>query len=88
MEPFVPGMTTSTLGMGCGDAMPTYNTSGTQNYTAAHKQCLIDFFTAIASTPGNWPCTVTPPAGGAGGGGAGGAGAGTGGAGTGGSGGA
>jgi hypothetical protein len=29
MEPFVPGTTTTTMKTTCGDAMPTYNTTGT-----------------------------------------------------------
>lgn len=56
LEPFVPGVTTETSSIGCGDAMPTYNTTGTANYRQAHKDCLIEFFTALARTPGNWPC--------------------------------
>jgi hypothetical protein len=56
LEPFIPGFQTTTLKTGCGDAMPTYNTTGTANYTQAHKDCLIKFFTAIANTPGTWPC--------------------------------
>jgi hypothetical protein len=56
LAPFIPGTTTETLNIGCGDAMPTYNTAGTDGYTQAHKDCLIEFFTAIASTPGTWPC--------------------------------
>jgi hypothetical protein len=56
MEPFVPGTTTGTLNLECGDAMPTFNTTGTANYTQAHKDCLMAFFLALAATPGDWPC--------------------------------
>jgi hypothetical protein len=56
MAPFIPGTTTSTFSLGCGDAMPTYNTTGTSSYTQADKDCLVRFFTALASTPGTWPC--------------------------------
>jgi hypothetical protein len=76
IEPFVPGTTTGTMSMGCGDAMPTYNTTGTGNYTQAHKDCLKMFFNRIRQTAGSWPCAIAPPMGGSGGGGAGGAGAG------------
>ena len=67
--PFVPGTTTNTMDLGCGKAMPTFNTTGTPFYTQAHKDCLIKFFTEIAKTPGTWPCGQ-----GAGGSGAGGTG--------------
>ncbi|HEX6275194.1 MAG TPA: hypothetical protein VFZ53_19275, partial [Polyangiaceae bacterium] len=53
---FIPGTTLSTASIGCGDAMPTYNTPGTGSYTQAHKDCLIQFFTEVAKTPGPWPC--------------------------------
>jgi hypothetical protein len=76
IAPYMPGTTVATLPIGCGDAMPTYNTSGTSAYTADHKACLIKFFTALAMTPGTWPCGQS--AGGSGGGGAGGGGAGAG----------
>jgi hypothetical protein len=66
LAPFVPPTQTTTLNIGCGDAMPTYNTTGTANYTQAHKDCLIKFFNAIAMTPGTWPC-VTAGGGGSGG---------------------
>jgi hypothetical protein len=56
MAPFVPGTTTSTLPIGCGDAMPNFNTTGIEYYTQAHKDCLIAFFTLLAKTPGSWPC--------------------------------
>jgi hypothetical protein len=76
---FIPGTTTATTSIGCGDAMPTYNTSNTNFYSQANKDCLIQFFTALAMTPGTWPCGQAT--GGTGGGGAGGGGAGAGGAG-------
>jgi hypothetical protein len=56
LNAFIPGETLTTTSIGCGDAMPTYNTPGTANYTQAHKDCLIAFFTEIARTPGTWPC--------------------------------
>ena len=56
LHPFVPGVTTTTENIGCGDSMPTFNTTGTAGYTQAHKDCLITFFTELAKTPGNWPC--------------------------------
>jgi hypothetical protein len=56
MHPFVPGTTTTTVNIGCGDVMPNFNTTGTASYTQAHKDCLIYFFTELAKTPGNWPC--------------------------------
>ena len=56
MDPFVPGLTTSTFSVGCGDAMPTFNTTGTSSYTQENKDCLIRFFRLLASTPGTWPC--------------------------------
>jgi hypothetical protein len=56
MEPFIPGTTTGTLSLGCGDAMPTFNTTGTATYTQTHKDCLREFFLALAATPGDWPC--------------------------------
>jgi hypothetical protein len=74
IAPFVPGTTTGTMNIGCGDAMPTFNTTGTATFSQDHKNCLIEFFTEIAKTPGTWPCVGPPPAGGSGGGGAGGAG--------------
>jgi uncharacterized membrane protein YgcG len=76
---FIPGTTTATLDIGCGDAMPTYNTPGTANYSQDHKNCLIEFFTEVAKTPGTWPCGQTGGAG-SGAGGSAGAGAGSGGA--------
>ncbi|HEX6275156.1 MAG TPA: hypothetical protein VFZ53_19085, partial [Polyangiaceae bacterium] len=77
---FIPGTTTTTTSIGCGDAMPTYNTPGTGSYTQAHKDCLIQFFTEIAKTPGTWPCGQTGGAGSGSGGSGGGAMAGSGGA--------
>lgn len=56
MDPFIPGVTTSTLNTGCGDAMPTFNTTGTNTYSQAHKDCLRMFFLALAEIPGDWPC--------------------------------
>jgi hypothetical protein len=66
IAPFIPGTTLSTMDIGCGKAMPTYNTTGTNTYTQVHKDCLVMFFTALARTPGTWPCTM-PTAGGSGG---------------------
>jgi hypothetical protein len=77
LEQFVPGTTTTTMDIGCGDAMPTYNTTGSASYTQAHKDCLKLFFTEISKTAGTWPCG---DAGAGGGGGAGTAGGGAGGA--------
>jgi hypothetical protein len=57
MAPFIPGLTTTTLDIGCGTAMPNYNTTGTNTYTQAHKDCLRTFFLALARIPGDWPCT-------------------------------
>jgi len=48
MEAFVPGATTVTINMGCGDAMPTFNTTGTASYSQEQKDCLVRFFTDIA----------------------------------------
>jgi hypothetical protein len=81
---FVPGTTLGTTDISCGDAMPTYNTTGTNTYTQAHKDCIKAFLNELAQTPappGGWPCTPMPMTptggtGGAGGAGAGGAGAG------------
>ena len=56
MAPFIPGVTTGTLDIGCGDAMPTFNTTGTNTYSQAHKDCLREFFLALARIPGDWPC--------------------------------
>ena len=56
MDPFIPGVTTTTLDIGCGDAMPTYNTTGTSNYNQEHKDCLRMFFLTLAQIPGDWPC--------------------------------
>ncbi len=56
MDPFIPGTTAETLNMGCGDIMPTFNTTGTNNYSQGDKDCLIAFFTRLAQTPGDWPC--------------------------------
>ena len=56
IEPFIPGVTTQTISIGCGDAMPTFNTTGTQSYHQGHKDCLRMFFLALAETPGDWPC--------------------------------
>ena len=57
MAPFVPGITTNTLDMGCGDAMPTFNTTGIASYSDQTLGCLKDFFLAIAAN--GMPCT--PP---------------------------
>jgi hypothetical protein len=67
MAQFVPGTTTITMNIGCGDAMPTYNTTGTANYTQENKDCLYTFFNEIAKTPGTWPCAIPGGGGGAGG---------------------
>jgi hypothetical protein len=47
MADFIPGETTTTFDMGCGDAMPTYNTTGTSNYSSESKACLMEFFNNI-----------------------------------------
>ncbi|HEX6272833.1 MAG TPA: hypothetical protein VFZ53_07335, partial [Polyangiaceae bacterium] len=49
MEPFLPGTTMVTLDIGCGDAMPTFNVTGTESFTATDKACLTEFFTNVAS---------------------------------------
>jgi hypothetical protein len=56
IRPFVPGETTETIDMGCGDAMPTFNTVGTSSYDEASKACLADFFFGIALN--GMPCTL------------------------------
>ena len=48
MDPFVPGVTTQTTDMGCGDVMPTYNTTGTNGYGPLSKACLTELFMNIA----------------------------------------
>jgi len=48
MEDFIPGVTTSTLDIGCGDAMPTFNTAGTGLYSDASKACLTELFMNVA----------------------------------------
>jgi hypothetical protein len=65
MEPFVPGMTTANIAMGCGDAMPL-TPSLVRTYDESHKQCLTAFFLDIAMNtpnPERWPCTPAPDAG-------------------------
>jgi hypothetical protein len=47
IRPFAPGQTTATLDMGCGNAMPTFNTTGISSYDEASKACLADFFFGI-----------------------------------------
>jgi hypothetical protein len=56
MEPFIPGVTIATTTMGCGNAMPTFDTTGTQDYSTESKSCLIQFFTRLA-TDGE-PCAA------------------------------
>ena len=48
MEPFIPGTTDRTSDMGCGNAMPTFDTTGTWRYSDASKMCLIEFFRTLA----------------------------------------
>jgi hypothetical protein len=62
MEPLVPGAP-SNVNIGCGDAMPSFNTgSDVRDYSDADKTCLTQFFTHIATNtpnPERWPCTVS-----------------------------
>jgi hypothetical protein len=56
MEPFVPG-SASAPDLGCGVAMPPPQFGAPVGYTQAHKDCLIEFFQAVANT--GRPCTVS-----------------------------
>lgn len=56
MEPFLPG-STSAPDMGCGVAMPPPQFGAREGYTQAHKDCLMEFFQAVATT--GRPCTVS-----------------------------
>jgi hypothetical protein len=66
MEPYMPGMSASP-DMGCGVAMPPPQLGAPRGFSQEQKDCLIEFFQAVAAT--GRPCMITGSAGAGGAGG-------------------